>query len=253
MNRVILENQREYPSGRQGEEEKLLSQEESEFVLRDPEVTDHIISHLKAEVGSRIKVIVLGRGIGEATIKDIFENEVHLEVESLRAGSAQPYQLLVAASRPPTIKKVIEHGTSMGVREFIFFKADLSEKSYLTSKVFEKESLHQLTKLGLAQGAVFADRPNISIVSNLNEAIELAHGKRFILSLEAKNTFMDYNLAPKDQISLAIGPERGWTTQEEELLESQSFQKVFLGPSVLRVEIATFAALGQLAMMRARS
>jgi 16S rRNA (uracil1498-N3)-methyltransferase len=81
----------------------------------------------------------------------------------------------------------------------------------------------------------------------------LAQGKRFILSLEAKNSFMDYNLAPNDQISLAIGPERGWTAQEEELLESQNFQKVFLGPSVLRVEIATFAALGQLAMMRAKS
>ncbi|MCF8057700.1 MAG: RsmE family RNA methyltransferase [Bacteriovoracaceae bacterium] len=238
MNRIILD-----------EEQK--RGHENIFVVHDSAIREHIVSHLKAKIGSQVKVAVLNRGLTEAVVVTLTDKEIHLKIGPLSPGAPQPFQLLIAASRPPTVKKIIEHGTSMGVQDFVFFKADLSEKSYLTSKVFEEKSVHQLTTLGLSQGAVYVKRPKVTVVDSLSEAVKLAESDRYMLSLEGEKSFLDS--FPSEKVSLAIGPERGWTQKEEEFLENQEFTKVLIGPSVLRVEIATFSALGQLAMIRTKS
>jgi RsmE family RNA methyltransferase len=45
-------------------------------------------------------------------------------------------------------------------------------------------------------------------------------------------------------LALALGPERGWSTDERNLLRSAGFEVVHIGRRVLRVETACVAALG---------
>lgn len=238
MNRVVLNEQDPY-----------LKKKGNCYILKDPEVLAHLMGHLLIKAGDSLKVLVLGQGLGTAKVLKTSPEEVSLEVEIEGLGEPQNIHLLVAASRPPTVKKVIEHGTSFGVKSFSFFKAELSEKSYLTSKVFEPENLNDLLNKGLAQGSSFSHLPTVNRYQSLNEAIKNCEEQRFLLSLNGKNTFEQCSLDTKKPITLAIGPERGWTKKEEDLLKENSFQPVVIGKSILRVEIATFSALGQLAML----
>jgi 16S rRNA (uracil1498-N3)-methyltransferase len=53
-----------------------------------------------------------------------------------------------------------------------------------------------------------------------------------------------------DSLILAVGPEAGFTAQEEALLERAGFVRVRLGPRVLRTETAALAALAALNALR---
>ena len=44
-------------------------------------------------------------------------------------------------------------------------------------------------------------------------------------------------------VTLALGPERGWSASERNLLRAQDFTLVHLGPRVLRVETAAVAGV----------
>ena len=57
-------------------------------------------------------------------------------------------------------------------------------------------------------------------------------------------------LEPKNEIILAVGPEAGFTAEEEAELARQGFVPVRLGPRVLRTETAALAALAALNALR---
>jgi 16S rRNA (uracil1498-N3)-methyltransferase len=48
-------------------------------------------------------------------------------------------------------------------------------------------------------------------------------------------------------VHLAVGPEGGWTTEEEALFGSEDWQAVSLGPRILRAETAGIAAMAVVA------
>lgn len=231
MNRVFLK--------KNGEEEKI-------FVVRDSAKREHLLHHLKVDIGSTIKVAIENQGLGLARVTHCSNNEIFLEVEKLGPAQPQPYTLLVASSRPPTMKKILEHGSSLGVSEFILFPGELSEKSYLTSKIYEEEALEQLLTLGIEQGGQFATIPTVRRVNSLSEAMKAAKGAKFLLSLESKKTWERKDFENETHLTLAIGPERGWTQKEEEKLIKENFSPIKISSATLRVEMATFVALGQL-------
>jgi len=48
---------------------------------------------------------------------------------------------------------------------------------------------------------------------------------------------------PPAAVVLALGPERGWSPAERDLLRSEGFALAHLGPRVLRAETAAVAAV----------
>ncbi len=221
------------------------------YEITDPQVIDHLINHLQIKPRKKLKAIFIGESLGVVDVVSLEEGKVTLKPVIQQPAFPQRYTLLVATSRPPTMKKIIEHGTSMGVGRFIFFTGLLSEKSYLTSKVLELDEMKKLARLGLAQGANFCQDPEFIKVQTIEEAIPYVQGIPALLSLEEGQSFriLDGNIDKKPPITLAIGPERGWTMEEEEFLKAKNFIPFKLSPHTLRVEIATFAALGQLEML----
>ena len=57
------------------------------------------------------------------------------------------------------------------------------------------------------------------------------------------------SLPPAREIALAIGPEGGFSPGERDLLSAAGYQRVRLGPRVLRTETAALVAL---ALLQAR-
>ncbi|MEW6689790.1 MAG: 16S rRNA (uracil(1498)-N(3))-methyltransferase [Pseudomonadota bacterium] len=69
---------------------------------------------------------------------------------------------------------------------------------------------------------------------------------RILLSPEGDRSLRDRMPGPGQKVILAVGPEAGFSSEEEALLVAAGFAKVRLGPRVLRTETAALAALAAL-------
>lgn len=208
----------------------------------------HLISTLKVKVGDILKATFLNDGLGTLRITniDMSLNLVKAKIESRKEGLSYKIRLLVGASRPQTMKKVLEHASTMGVSEFIIVGTTLTEKSYLSSKIYMEDEFSELAKLGLSQSAIFYKLPKISIFPNIKKIpLEVFQdSKKFILSPYTQNNFINIEISNNDLITLAIGPERGWTSEELKYFVENDFKECCLSQSILRVENATIATLG---------
>ncbi|EQC44688.1 RsmE family RNA methyltransferase [Bacteriovorax sp. Seq25_V] len=226
--------------------EKIEIQTENRVTLSEVK-SKHLLETVKVKVGDKLKVTVLDQGIGSSVVSSVRDEIVELEITEAKEGLKFPITLIVAASRPPTMRKVIEHGTSMGVRKFIIVGADLTEKSYLQSKIYTSGEFKELTDLGLSQSVCFYKSPEITIVKNIFELPEeVFTNQSYLLSPYAQASILESEFNLQKPIYLAIGPERGWSKREVDFFKEKKFSDVFISPSILRVEIATIATLGLL-------
>ena len=84
--------------------------------------------------------------------------------------------------------------------------------------------------------------PVIADPEKLEDVISKAPGKRIVLAeTERKRRLRDRVLADSE-LSLAIGPEGGWTESELILLNQNGWETASLGSTILRVETAAVAA-----------
>ena len=220
------------------------------FSIHDPKRVGHLNQVLRAKQGDEIRICYVDKGLGTGIIHKLNDREAIIKLLELAAGFAPWCHLIMGLSRPPTCKKVLEHGTSMGIGEFQFFRAGMSEKSYLSSKLFQNYRFLEPIYAGLAQSGRYFQTPGFKLNNSVCfESIEhLQH--RYILSPSAEDSFTDHNIDFDQKLVLAIGPERGWNSSEVHQFQEAGFKQVKIARSLLRVEIALFAALGALETLR---
>ncbi len=158
--------------------------------------------------------------------------------------------LIIGLSRPQTCKKVLELGTSMGVKSFEFLDAKLSEKSYAQSKVFQNNAFEKYLLNGLSQSSNLHIMPSLKVEKSLKKESGEEGEQKLILSPFSEKSLNDISLDFEKPITVAIGPERGWTGKEVEKFKSHNFLEVKISSSVLRVETATISVLSQLELLK---
>ena len=97
--------------------------------------------------------------------------------------------------------------------------------------------------------------PELFVHANLTEALTALESVEQTLALDNYEAAkpLDQQLgfgAQNTSLALAIGPERGWTSEEREQLRANGWQFAHLGPRVLRVETASVAAVSLAAARR---
>ena len=223
------------------------------FSIRDPKRVDHINQILRAKQGDEIRVCHVDKGLGTAIIHKMTDVEVIIGLLGLAAGLEPWCHLIMGLSRPPTCKKVLEHGTSMGIGHFQLFRAGLSEKSYMSSKLFQNHRYIEPIYNGLSQSGHYFRTPGFELKNRVSfEAVEHLQ-QRYILSPSAEESFTDQDIDFDQNLVLAVGPERGWNSSEIYQFQDAGFNEVKIARSLLRVEIALFAALGALETLRFRN
>lgn len=223
-------------------------------VIEDPKVIAHLHETLKAQVGDRFKCTILNAGLCTGEISELSESHCLLKLSEQRSASPQWFNLVVGISRPQTSKKVLEHATTFGASSIHFFKASLSEKSYLDSKVFEEKECQEYLLAGLSQSATYGELPLVK-VDKYNPADSYKdHSQKYILDLHGKSSFLDLkdSLNFDTKITLAVGPERGFISEDIERFHQAGFKSVKISSSILRVEHAIYSAVSQLELIRGR-
>ena len=218
------------------------------ITVNDPLIVSHLKNHLNIEIGKKLKVTILNQGLTQAEVLEINEQSIILKAgEKLKLGALRYIDLFIGLSRPPSLKKIIEHTVGLPIKTITFYQADLSEKSFANSKVLQLESLEKLLITGLSQAGNYHDLPSIQVSSLSLDRCKFPE-KCFFLDHKQNKTFKDFTLTP-DQIALIIGPERGFSPKEYQWLESSRCQGVKISSGIQRVEIATFVASGQIEML----
>lgn len=212
----------------------------------------HLKKVLRAQTGDRVDLGVIDGPRGKAQVEWTHRGAVRLlpKWEPPHDSDLLPISVLVGLSRPQTCRKVIEQAATCGVSQIIFFKSDKSESSYASSSLWNQEWRRLLIK-GCEQ-AFACHLPRLSRVSSLDEVEQVVERTTYVrLALdpyESKQSLESMELAPKDSLLLAIGPERGWSNRERRWLRSSGYLFRHMGPRVLRVETAMVAALGALSV-----
>ena len=208
----------------------------------------HLTTIMRIKVGQELKAFILNVSNCRVQVMAIHEKEVILVLGPKMTSDWVPnINLIVGLSRPQTIKKILELGTTMGVSNFIFLPAALSEKSYATSKVFEQEEIDKHLLHGLAQSGKFFKRPQVTLLKSFKQVDKIGeNSNKYLCSLQAQGKTFCKQSARKDQaITIAIGSERGWTEEEELQFIRFGYAPVSLYPTTLRVEAAVVSALTQ--------
>lgn len=221
-------------------------------LVTDSDILSHLHSTLKSQKGDTLKCTILNQGLCSGTILELDKSKCLFSFSEILPAKNPWFNLIVALSRPQTMKKVLEHATTFGANEFHFFKAALSEKSYLDSKLFKEDEYLEYLKLGLAQSAVYANLPIFKLDKYNPADTYKQKNQKFILDLTATESFKDLEntINFNAPITLAAGPERGFTTEEIEYFHSAGFKRVKISSSILRVEHAIYSAISQLELLR---
>lgn len=226
----------------------ILNQDSSEIV--DLKILNHLHQTMKVAVNDTIRVTRLNHDRQLAKIIELTPTQCRLSFIQNEKASEPWIDLVVGVSRPQTMKKILEHGSTYGVGNFHFYRAALSEKSYLDSKIFEKNSIEEHIHLGLSQSALYFREPKV-FQYKYNPAKNFENiSQKFILDLEGNKSFSDYNIDFDKPIVISIGPERGFITEDINRFREAGFQSVKVSESILRVEHAAYSAMAQLELLK---
>ncbi|MFW5693786.1 MAG: RsmE family RNA methyltransferase [Alkalispirochaeta sp.] len=231
-------------------------QRDTYLLPRSDHRTRHLTRILRVQEGEIVRVGVVDGVQGSATVADISESGItlHAHWHEVRS-TALPVRLLVGHPRPPVLQRLLRDLTALRVAEIHVFVGTLSESAYLESSVWNK--IDHVIRDGLSQGAHTA-APTVRRWRSLSHALDAlrtppefpdgtthrVYGALATPPTPLVEVLAEIQASSYPNAVVAIGPERGFTSQEEQLLSHNGFTGVGLGQSTLRTETATIILTG---------
>ncbi|MGH7128233.1 MAG: RsmE family RNA methyltransferase [Planctomycetaceae bacterium] len=206
----------------------------------------HLANVLRQQVGQQV-MLFDGRGReAVAVIEAISGRTVQLRREELREEDRRPAVDVVLAAAVPKGERVrwlVEKATELGVHRFVPL---MTQRSVVKPRDAKRKNLEQTGIAACKQcgrNTLMAIDPPTAWIEFLRAEFPpgrllVAHPGGAACGPVIRRLAADANRSP---VTLAIGPEGGWT--EEELAGAQSVGAVtvHLGPTTLRIETAALA------------
>lgn len=210
--------------------------------LTQPDLTHQIARVLRLAPGERI-TLCNGKG-REAlmTLESVTPAHVELSLVEERASTAEPARpvtLYLALIKPDAFDLAVEKAVECGVSAVVPVLAERSIKRELKS-----DRLKRIVREAAEQSGR-GTLPAIHAPVPLKDAVaQAAAGTKAFFCLPGAPKLGAISGA--DPVSVFVGPEGGWTGEEERLALAAGLAPAGLGPTVLRAEtaaaVATFLA-----------
>jgi 16S rRNA (uracil1498-N3)-methyltransferase len=225
------------------------------------EQAGHLIRVLRAQTGMECDMVA-GDRVWRAVISGISGDAVQFRLLSVvEAEPALPVTLLLSVFKFDRMEWIIEKATELGAERLIPMIARRSEKHLVQAAPARVERWRRVAREAAKQSRR-SDVPAVEEVVSLKSAMHiraaqpglnllLAEQERSLTLYAAMQAGLQQPALEKPAIHLAVGPEGGWTAEEEALFVSEGWQAVSLGPRILRAETAGITAMAVVAAMLA--
>jgi 16S rRNA (uracil1498-N3)-methyltransferase len=222
-----------------------LSEGEDQLVL-DREESHHLGKVLRVQAGFSVEILD-GRGsLAAAEITEVDRNAIRVKILELKSlPPPKPFvRIAVAMTKANRWEEMIRPLTEMGVGHITPLLTERTEVSIPTGKEIDK--LAKWRKLAI-EACKQSGNPWLPAIDAPVRLDELLRGKDeavFIASLRLHGLKSLTDLkSPLPESLLIIGPEGGWTEEEECFALENGAVPFYLGPNVLRTETAALCAL----------
>jgi 16S rRNA (uracil1498-N3)-methyltransferase len=219
----------------------------------------HLIRVLRAQAGMECDMVA-GDRVWRAVISGVSGDAVRFTLLSeVKADPALPVTILLSIFKFDRMEWIIEKATELGAERFIPMTARRSEKHLAQAAPARVERWRRLAREAAKQSRR-SDVPVVEDVISLKSALNIrpAHpGLSLLLAEQERSQTLHATLQAALQqptmenpaVHFAVGPEGGWTAEEEALFTSEGWKSVSLGPRILRAETAGITAMAVIAAM----
>ena len=208
----------------------------------------HLGRVLRAEAG-QLYELSDGKVAWLARIERAGRDEVTFELVEPIASRAATFQatLLLSIVKFDSFEWALEKATELGVHTIVPLAAARSEKALLQAAEKRSERWKKIL-LEASQQSRRISMPVLTGVEKPSAAFARASVVKLVLSerVGARSMREILPAAGASQVTLAIGPEGGWTDEEFAAAASAGFHEAALGNLILRTETAVIAALAGL-------
>lgn len=195
--------------------------------------------------------LTLFNGLGgeyQARITRIDRQRVTTEIVSHSSREAElPYRITLAQGIPEATKMdwIIEKSVELGVSDIIPLAAQRSVVRLDKDRAEKRLSRWQAIAISAAQQCGRNRLPHIASPVGTGEYLrQTTPSPRILFSPRATETLPEWARHQKPQnITLLIGPEGGFSPEEETMAEQQGVTFLSMGPRILRTETAGLAAV----------
>lgn len=190
--------------------------------------------------GRRLRIGLRDGRIGEALVTALDDTHAQLSYTlDEDPPPALPLRVLLALPRPKMLRRILRCVAELGVKELWLMNSARVEKSYWKSPLLAPDMLETCCAAGLEQ-AIDTVMPAVRLRPRFKPFVEdelpaLCAGSTCLV---AHPGAMRAATSVRGHVTLAIGPEGGFTDYEIALLGAAGFDAITLGPRVLRVETA---------------
>ncbi len=209
---------------------------------------NHLFRVLRAEPGMEFDVLA-GDRVWRSVIVRADEEAVAFELrEELATSSALPLTIVLSIFKFDRFEWAVEKLTELGVAKIEPVIARRTEKHLAQASINRVERWRRIALEAAKQSRrasipVIADpRPLREALSSVNETMT-----RLLLAEQELEESLLHRLQMQTsrgdkEFALAIGPEGGWTPDEQTLFADHKWTPVTLGSTILRAETAAIAA-----------
>lgn len=220
----------------------LFERDERSFARGDDRY-DHLKNVLHAKEGSTFRCGIINgeRGNGIITRLDGETAEFSFTPEC-PDGGLFPLTVILAMVRPICMKRILRELVSLGISRIILTSSELGEKSYRSSGLYTEGEYMKIMVSGAMQGG-HTGVSECDFADSVSDALTIAGDGTCLLldNVVGSQRFADLDLKGRN-VTLAIGPERGWSTAERRAFLEAGFIPTVMGNHILRTETASVAA-----------
>jgi len=158
--------------------------------------------------------------------------------------------IVQAACRSEKIETVLQKATELGAASFQIVRSERSSLKLEGSKLSKR--LQRWQKI-IIEAVEQSGRTIVPVIHWRNSADEIRReGDCYTLHPDTENTWQQQreSIAKATDITLAIGPEGGWSNRDLEQLAHHRIQPLNFGPRVMRTETAAPALLAAIQAIR---
>lgn len=206
---------------------------------------EHLVRVLRAKPGQQFDIAAEGKGVVRAgTVVSVSSDQVEFALgEQVKTPSLQEVSVYLSVFKFDRLEWAVEKLTELGVARIFPVISRRTEVHLAKAAEKRVERWRKLAREAAQQSRRVAP-PEISAPAPLDKAIADATGCRIVLDEDEDARSLKSVLSEcRPPISLAFGPEGGWTPDEIQLFKQAGWHSASLGQTILRAETAAIAAV----------